>query len=110
MVRAGEHTGDVTGDTDRRRQVSDVRFVAASDADHARGLLYFVSFDSGPFRVDGVTVRRTRDGRRALSFPARHDGSGRQRPIVRPVDDDARRAIEAQVFAALEVKSAEAAS
>lgn len=89
--------------------ISSVRLVAASGADRARGLLFFASFDCGLLHVDGVTIRRTRDGRLALSFPVRRDRSGRQRAIVRPRDDAARREIEAQVLAALEVKASEAA-
>ena len=84
--------------------VSSVRFVAASQADQTRGLLGFASFVLGPVRIDGVTVRRTLDGRLALSFPVRHDAAGRAHAIVRPLDDAARRALEAQVFSALDLK------
>ena len=49
------------------------------------------------FRV----CRRTRDGRLALSFPERRDLAGGSHHYMRPLNDAARRAIEAQVFAAL---------
>ena len=87
-------------------RLSDLRFIAAPEPDRARGLLFFASFILGPLRID-ATVRRTRDGRLVLSFPVRHDGSGRQWPIVRPVDDAARHTLEAQVLAALRCIQAE---
>jgi hypothetical protein len=43
-----------------------------------------------------VTLRRTRAGRLALYWPA-----PRGFPLVRPLDDEARRSIERQVFVAL---------
>ena len=52
-------------------------------------------------RLEGVTLRRTLDGRFALSFPARRDRQGRPHAIVRPLDKHALREVEAQVFAAL---------
>jgi hypothetical protein len=85
-------------------RVSHVGFVAGSDADRARGLLFFVSFRVGLLIVDGVALRRTRGGRLTLSYPARHDARGVQHAIVRPIDDTARVAIEAQVFAALHLE------
>lgn len=84
--------------------IADLRFTASNDADSARGLLGFVSFALGPVRLDGVTVRRTRDGRLTLSFPVRRDADGRAHALVRPLDDEARRSLEAQVFAALDLK------
>lgn len=84
--------------------VVDIRLVAASAMDRARGLLFFAAFTYGALRLDGVAVRRTRDGRLALSFPVRHDRHGRHHALVRPIDDAARRALEAQVFAALDLK------
>ena len=86
-------------------EVSHVQFVAASSQDFARGLLGWVSFNiDGNLRIDGVGVRRTLDNRLALSFPARRDGSGRQHPFVRPLDDATRREIEAQVFQSLGIE------
>ena len=74
----------------------------ASISQRARGLLGWLVIEvDGLFRVDGTTLRRTRDGRLTLSFPVRHDSTGRQHSIVRPTDAAARREIESQVFAAL---------
>jgi DNA-binding cell septation regulator SpoVG len=82
--------------------VSEVRFTSASSDDIERGLLGWASFTvDGNLRIDGVAVRRTLDGRLVLSFPSRRDGQGRRHAYVRPLDDDARRHVEHQVFEAL---------
>lgn len=88
----------------------DVRFTPASDTDAAVGLLAYVSCTfEGLLRLDGLTLRRTLAGRVTLTYPARTDRAGRRHPYYRPVDDDARLAIEAQVFAALGLQAQEAA-
>jgi hypothetical protein len=56
---------------------------------------------NGAIRVDGVAVRRTLDGRYALSFPGRKASGGRRHFWVRPVTDAARIDIEHQVLAAI---------
>lgn len=82
-----------------------IRVVSSSPAsisDRNRGLLGWLVIEvDGLFRVEGTTLRRTRAGRLTLSFPVRHDSTGRQHSIVRPLDDTARHAIERQVFEAL---------
>lgn len=81
--------------------ISDVRLTSAH-AGAADGLLGFLTFTMDDrLRLDGVTLRRTRDGRLTLSFPERRDAAGRSHPIVRPLDDGSRQAIESAVFAAL---------
>ena len=65
------------------------------------GLLGYVGLRLGDLCLDGLTLRRTTYGELRLSYPARRDRSGRDHPLVRPVDDAARRVIEAQVFEAL---------
>ena len=83
-------------------RVSDVRFSPAAPGLRESGLLGYaaVTFDEW-LLVEGVTVRRTREGRVALSFPLRADGRGRRRATVRPRHDEARRGIETQVIEAL---------
>jgi DNA-binding cell septation regulator SpoVG len=76
-------------------------WVRASEADIRSGLYGFLSLFFGNLVVDGVTLRRTAAGRFALSFPVRTSRSGERHALVRPVDDDARRAIERMVFAEL---------
>jgi len=73
-------------------------WVRGSDEDERSGLLGYLSIFYGAMVIDGVTVRRTADGRIALSFPEKRDGKGRRHSVVRPIDDQARKAIEAAVF------------
>jgi DNA-binding cell septation regulator SpoVG len=76
-------------------------WVKGSDDDIRRGLLGFLSFDYGQFVIDGVTLRRTAQGKLTLSYPARTDRSGRRHAYIRPVDDEIRQAIEADVLGEL---------
>ncbi len=79
-------------------RVTDVKFAPGADRDIERGLLgYLVVTLNGGLRLDGLTLRRTRAGKLVVSFPRRRGG-------VRPLDDTARRAIEAAVLGALEQK------
>lgn len=88
--------------------VSCVAFTSAAQEDVERGLLGFISLlINGVLAIDGVSLRRTREGRLALSFPSRKDARGKLHPIVRPLDDATRVAIEQQVFAALGLAEAE---
>jgi len=73
----------------------------ASESDKSRGLLGFIRFRYGDLLVDGVTLRRTQDGRLTLSYPARRTRSGAEYSFIRPVDDRARRELDAVVFATL---------
>ena len=52
-------------------------------------------------QLDGITLRRTLDGRPTLSFPAKTDAAGNRRYYLRPMDDATRTEIERQVFEAL---------
>ncbi len=80
--------------------IRDVRFGASSPADRAKGLLGWVRCLVGEaLVVDGIAVRRTRSGRLTLSYPR---GRGKC-PPVRPLDDEARRAIERQILEAIDL-------
>lgn len=68
-----------------------------TDADARNGLL-------GDLVLDGITLRRTAEGRLTLSFPQRRDGRGRSHPLFRPIDDDARLRIEKAIFEAASVR------
>jgi DNA-binding cell septation regulator SpoVG len=82
--------------------VSSVRFTSAPVQDQQSGLVGFVSLLlAGCLRIDGIAVRRTRCGRLVLSFPVRRDAVGREHSVVRPIDDAARRDIEATVLRSL---------
>ena len=82
--------------------VTDTRFKAAEPDQVRDGLIGWASFVLGrAVRLDGVAVRRTRDGRIVLSFPSRRDRRGREHYIAAPIDNAARLDIERQVLAAL---------
>ena len=82
--------------------ITGVRFTAATPEDATTGLLGYVSaVVNDTLALDGLTLRRTADGRRTLSFPSKRDGAGRQWFYLRPLDDAARCDIEEQVFRAL---------
>lgn len=82
--------------------LSGIRFTAASSRDRETGIVGWLSGQvAGGLRVDGIALRRTLDGRLTLSFPERTDAQGRRHPLIRPVDDAARRRFEASVFEAL---------
>jgi len=90
---------------DRSISITDVRLYPGSWRDVRAGLLGYVQFViDGVIRVDGVTLRRTADGKPALSFPEKSYGPGAEFFYVRPVGDRARGEVERQVFAALGVK------
>ena len=90
--------------------VADVRFVAASDGELRTGLLGWISMTvASALRLDGIALRRTREGRLTLSFPCRRDASDRQHFYVRPLDREARRSFEQQVFQALALAVEESA-
>ena len=86
-------------------QMSNIRFVAASPRERDRGLLGWVSCClNGALKLDGIALRRTVTGQLRLSFPERRDLAGGSHPYIRPLSDAARRAMEAQVFAALGIE------
>ncbi len=88
-----------------RLLVNRVRFEPAPSELRKAGLLGWISLDiADALRIDGIAVRRTRDGRRVLSFPAKTDRYGKRRFYVRPLRDEIRRQIEQQIFSALGVK------
>ncbi len=78
-----------------------------SAEDEQRGLLGYLSLVLGDVVVDGLTARRTQDGRLVLSWPEKRDRQGRAHPYVRPLNDDARRRIEKAVFGAAVAREAE---
>lgn len=78
--------------------IGHIRFTPSSDADADRGLLAFVRLDLGPVQLDGITLRRTLDGRLTLAWPERTDRAGRRHALIRPIDDAARRELEHAVL------------
>lgn len=77
-------------------------WVRGSADDERQGLLGFLSVTYGPWIFDGITLRRTADGRLAVSFPARSDRSGRKHALIRPIDSETRESIERELLRQLE--------
>jgi DNA-binding cell septation regulator SpoVG len=85
--------------------VTSAGIVYASEPDNCRGLIGYITLAfNDALMVDGITLRRTRDGAYRLSFPERTDGRGRRHPIVRPLTAEDRASIEGQVFDQLGIK------
>lgn len=88
--------------TTRTSAVHVVGTIRATDAQRAQGLLAYLQLDlDDQLVLDGVQLRRTRDGRHTLSWPERRDAAGRRHAVVRPAGDAARVALEDVVFAQL---------
>ena len=84
--------------------ISEVRFVAANPRLRETGVEGWTSFTlSDRLRVDGVAVRRDREGRRYLAFPSRWDEAGREHPFIRPLGPDDRAEVERRVFEAIRI-------
>ena len=82
--------------------VTEVTYTPASEHDERAGLLGYIAIVlNEALRIDGLTLRRSNDGRLYLAYPCRTDASGRRHPLSRPLDEEARRLIEDQVFAEL---------
>ena len=79
-----------------------VTAVRLTRAPAANGLIGWLCCTVAGLHLDGLTLRRTRKGRFAISFPCRRDGSGRKHPIVRPTGP----ALERAILAALRRKGA----
>ena len=82
-------------------KVTNVRFILAPPQYAAKGLIGWATAEINRAIAIVTGVRRTRDGRLTLSFPARTDREGRQYDQAWPVDQHSRTSIERQVFAAL---------
>ena len=88
-------------------EIRDVSFQAARPELVETGLLGWIEFSvAGVLRIEGVTLRRTADGRYALCFPQRRMVRTHRAYYVRPLDERARRDIERQVFIALNLDMA----
>lgn len=82
--------------------ITEVEITRTPDAQQRAGLLGFLRLRIGDgLGIDGVTLRRTADGRMTLSWPARRDRQGRDHTIVRPLDEATRIHLERQVMDAL---------
>src|SRR5688572_2413078 len=83
-------------------RVRSIVFTPASPADRELGLIAYVRCIVGnSLQLDGLTVRRTAEGRLMVGFPKRRDAQGRQHSIVNPINAEARAAIEDAILRAL---------
>lgn len=73
-------------------------WVAGSEHDVRTGLLGYLSVFYGSLILDGIVLRRTADGRYALSFPARMDRAGRKHSYIQPASDAVRQEIEHELL------------
>lgn len=85
----------------RDRRVRVRTWLRGSPGDEREGLLGWLSIELGSFVIDNIALRRTSRGRFTLSFPSRISKNGLKHPIVRPIDDASRVAIEKEIFAQL---------
>ena len=76
-------------------------WVRGSEDDERQGLLGYLSLCYGSLILDGICLRRTAEGRFALSWPARTTRAGRRHPYARPISDSARKAIEHEIVGQL---------
>lgn len=73
-------------------------YVRGTDDDVRQGLLGWLSVFYGSLIIDGIAIRRTAAGRMALAFPERTSKKGERHSIIAPINAEARRAIEAEIF------------
>ena len=85
--------------------VTEARLTRAPAIDQAQGLIgYLKVVLSGGLALDGLTLRRTRDGRLTVSFPSRRDAAGRERFFIRPITNQAQLDVEAQILVLLDIE------
>lgn len=79
-----------------------VEFRPATPAQVADGLLGWIRFENGPFRIADVQLRRTATSKLRLSFPTRLSSNGIEYPLIRPISGAARSEIETALFRELQ--------
>ena len=86
-------------------RIDEVQFKQASSQDEDLGLLGWITCRlNGSIQLAGLALRRTRDGRCILSFPARKDLGGNRHFFYRPLNDSTRKEIQCQIFGALRIR------
>lgn len=85
--------------------ISNIRYTQTSPEEQRTGLLGWIACTlNGNLHLDGIALRRTMDGELRLSFPARKDSMGTKHFYYHPLHEDARRAIECQIFQTLGIQ------
>jgi len=84
-----------------RLVVTNVHFSKADASLQKTGLIGWISCEvNSSLKLDGITLRRTQDGRHVLSFPAKTDHR-KKRFLITPLNNAARMDIEQQIISAL---------
>jgi hypothetical protein len=86
--------------------VARVCFTPATETDQLGGLLGWVAADIGEFRFDGLTVRRTAEGKTRIFFPEKKLHGGQRVALARPLSKGAARGVEKHLIARLRAQRA----
>ena len=87
---------------ERSLQVVAVRLRHADRDDRDRGLLGWLNIElAGGLTLDGLSLRRSSEGRAFIAYPARTDSAGQRHYTVRPTDEGARQRLEREILRAL---------
>ncbi len=87
--------------------VTNVRFTPAPAIDTQLGLLGYVSCTVDSINLDGISLRRSSNGRPYLRFPTRRRAStGREFQVAWPANEVARAEIERQILDEVERQGA----
>ena len=73
--------------------------LSIKQGEDGRALVY-ASAALGPYKIAGITVRKTRTGRLAISYPKRTAGDGTAHTYFLPTDPEVRSALEADILTA----------
>jgi hypothetical protein len=82
--------------------IYNVAFTPASPAQVEKGCIGYLRFENGPFKFDGIQVRRSANLKLRLAFPTRVSANGTEYPLVRPTSQAARNEVETFLFRELQ--------
>lgn len=89
-------------------KISNLKMHPTSQLDRQRGLMAWLSMVVEDCLVlDCVALRKSKDKKYSLSFPARRDGLGKVHHYFHPRNEEARLRIEKQVFSILDLTQPE---
>ena len=70
----------------------------AGPKDNSKGVLAYLKVELPGLVLDGLALRQSAFGKVYVSFPARVTEDGTRRYLVRPSDEQARRALEEEIL------------
>ena len=85
---------------DSTLHVHSISITTSSSRERRGGLLAYARVALGPYKIDGITVRKTRAGRLAVTYPKRTARDGTAHPVFLPTDPEVRGALEGEIIAA----------